>query len=108
LILTSLSGSFQAPNLDDILDVVSGGFLIIGHIDKPDDFQQEVVILSRMKKIGTGIIRRMLDDHLRCEPLSQKAIPGFNINSVSYEMMGPVMDNDFGGMFTFTISYLLD
>ena len=103
LILTSLSGNFEASNLDNILDLINGGFLIIGHLDQVDDFSGEMQLVSKMKQIGTDIIARMLHDHLKCEPLALKAIPGFNINSVSYEMLGPVFDNDYGLMFSFKI-----
>ena len=103
LILTNLSGNFEASNLDNILDLINGGFLIIGHLDKIDDFSGEILILAKMKQIGTDIIARMLRDHMRCELLSLKAIPGFNINSVSYEMLGPVFDNDFGMIYSFKI-----
>ena len=56
-----------------------------------------------MKQIGTDIISRMLHDYMKCELLTQKAIPGFNINSVSYEMLGPVFDNDYSVMFSFKL-----
>lgn len=98
LILTSLSGNFEASNLDNILDLTNGGFLIIGHLDQVDNFSAEMQLVSKMKHIGTDIISRMLHDYLKCEPLAVKAIPGFNINSVSYEMLGPVFDNDYGMM----------
>ena len=108
LILTSLSGNFEASNLDNILDVVNGGFLIIGHLDQIDDFCGEMQLVSKMKQIGTDIISRMLHDHMKCEPLALKAIPGFNINTVSYEMLGPVFDNDYGVMFSFKLLDCLD
>lgn len=108
LILTSLSGSFEASNLDNILDLINGGFLIIGHLDQIDDFSGEMQLVSKMKQIGTDIIARMLHDHMKCEPLALKAIPGFNINSVSYEMLGPVFDNDFGVMFSFKLQDFFD
>ena len=108
LILTSLSGNFEASNLDNILDVVNGGFLIIGHLDQIDDFSGEMQLVSWMKQIGTDIIARMLHDHIRCEPLAVKAIPGFNINSVSYEMLGPELDNDYGVMISFKLLDCLD
>jgi len=108
LILTSLSGNFEASNLDNILDVINGGFLIIGHLDQIDDFSGEMLLLSKMKQIGTDIIARMLHDHIRCEPLAVKAIPGFNINSVSYEMLGPELDNDYGVMISFKLLDCLD
>jgi len=107
-ILTNLSGNFEASNLDNILDLSNGGFLIIGHLDKIDDFSGEMQLVSKMKQIGTDIIFRMLHDHLKCEPLAVKAIPGFNINSVSYEMLEPVFDNDFGVMFSFKLEDCLD
>ena len=103
LILTSLSGNFEASNLDNILDSINAGFLIIGHLDQIDDFSGELLVLGRMKQIGTDIIARMLHDHMKCELLTVKAIPGFNINSVSYEMLGPVFDNDFGVLYTFNL-----
>ena len=108
LILTSLSGNFEASNLDNILDSVNAGFLIIGHLDQIDDFSGEMQLLSKMKQIGRDIIARMLEDHLKCELLALKAIPGFHINSVSYEMLGPVFDNDFGVMFSFKLQDCLD
>jgi len=103
LILTSLSGNFEASNLDNILDLINGGFLIIGHLNQIDDFPGEVQLVSKMKQIGTDIIARMLYDYMKCELLALKAIPGFNINSVSYEMLGPVFDNDYGVMFSYKL-----
>ena len=108
LVLTSLSGTFEASNLDNILDSVNGGFMILGHLAQVDDFSGEMQLVSKMKQIGTDVIARMLHDHLKCEPLAVKAIPGFNINSVSYEMLGPVFDNDFGLLFSFKLESLLD
>jgi hypothetical protein len=108
LILTSLSGNFEASNLDNILDSINGGFLIIGHLDQIDDFSGEMQVVSKMKQIGTDVIARMLHDHLKCEPLALKAIPGFNINSVSYEMLGPVFDNDYGVIYSYKLQDCLD
>ena len=108
MILTSLSGNYEASNMDNILDVVNGGFLVIGHLDQIDDFSGEVQILSRMKQIGIDVISRLLHDHMKCEPHTLKAIPGFNINTVSYEMLGPVFDNDFGVIFSFKLFDCLD
>ena len=108
LILTNLSGNFEASNLDNILDLINGGFLIIGHLDQVDDFSGETQLISKMKQIGIDIISRMLDDYMKCELLALKAIPGFNINSVSYEMLGPVFDNDFGVLFSMKIIDCLD
>ena len=108
LILTSLSGNFEASNLDNILDVTNGGFLIIGHLVQVDDFSGEMALISKMKQIGIDIISRMLHDRLKCEILTVKSIPGFNVNSVNFETLGPVFDNDLGVLFSFKIQDCLD
>ena len=108
LILTSLSGNFESSNLDNILDSINAGFLIIGHLDQVDDFSGEMQLVSKMKQIGTDIISRMLHDYYKCELLTLKAIPGFKVNSVNYEMLGPVFDNDFGIIISFKIFDDLD
>jgi len=100
MILENLSGSFIASNLDNPLEVINGGFLIIDHLPNPDDFLGEVALIDRMKEIGQQVIARMLYDKLKCEPLAQKAIPGFDVNTVTFEIIGPVFDNDYGIIFT--------
>jgi hypothetical protein len=75
--------------------------MIIDHLANPDDFQGEVVIIDRMNKIGQQVIGRMLHDKMKCELLVEKAIPGFDVNSVSFEVIGPIFDNDFGVLYSF-------
>ena len=77
-------------------------------LEQLDDFPGEMLLLEQMKQIGSDIIARMLHDYMKCESLVLKAIPGFNINSVSYEMLGPVFDNDYGVMFSFKLQDCLD
>ena len=108
LILTSLSGNFEATNLDNILDLINGGFLIISHLNNPDDFQGEILLIDRMKAIGHQVIARMLHDHLKCELIAEKAITGFDINTVSFEVIGPVFDNDFGILYSYKIINVID
>ena len=108
LILTSLSGNFEASNLDNILDMINGGIMIIGHLNQIDDFSGEIQLVSKMKQIGTDVIARMLHDYMKCEPLALKAIPGFNVNTITYEMLGPVFDNDYGLLYNFRLQDCLD
>jgi hypothetical protein len=103
LILENLSGSYMASNLDNPLEVINGGFLIIDHLPNPDDFQGEMALIDRMKQIGHQVIVQMLYDKMKCEPLAEKAILGFDINTVNFEVIGPVFDNDYGIWFTFRI-----
>lgn len=102
LILENLSGNYMASNLDNPLEVINGGFLIIDHLPNPDDFQGEVAIIDRMKEIGRQVIARMLQDKMKCELLAEKAIPGFDLNMVTFEVIGPVLDNDFGCLFNYS------
>lgn len=103
LILENISGSYVASNLDNTLEVINGGFLIIDHLPNPDDFQGEVAIIDRMKQIGHQVIAKILNDHLKCELLAEKAIPGFDINSVTFEVIGPIFDNEFGYLYSFKL-----
>lgn len=108
LILENLSGSYLASNLDNPFEVINGGFLIIDHLPNPDDFQGEVAIIDRMKQIGQQVIARMLYDKMKCELLAEKAIPGFDLNEVTFEVIGPVFDNDYGVVFTFKILIIMN
>jgi hypothetical protein len=108
LILENISGSYLASNLDNPLEVINGGFLILDHLPNPDDFQGEVVIIERMKQIGHQVIARMLNDHLKCELLTEKAITGFDVNLVNFEAVGPVFDNDYGMIFSFKMQDFLN
>lgn len=103
LILNTLSGRISASNHDNILDEVKGGFLIIDRLANVDDFAAEMLLLQNMKQIGTDIISRMNYDLIKCEPRAQKAIVGFSLNSVSYNMLDGIFDNCFGFLFTFRI-----
>jgi hypothetical protein len=116
LILTSLTGEISGPNIDNNIDRFYGGFLILDHLDSPDDFSSEMIILGEMKQIGVDIISRMIYDATKAcrwkegdvefEPYM--VLKGFRPPSVKYEMIGPVFDNDFGYMFTFEITDSVD
>lgn len=108
LILENLSGSYFASNLDNPLEVINGGFLIIGHLKNPDDFPGEMLLIDFMKTIGHQVIARMLYDHLNCELLAEKAIPGFDVNSVTFEVIGPIFDNDYGLLYTYKFQRFID
>ncbi|MCX6305533.1 MAG: hypothetical protein NT040_11245 [Bacteroidetes bacterium] len=108
LIMTSLSGSFTASNLDNILDETKGGFMVIGRLDQVDDFSGEMLLLQQMKQIGQQVISRMQHDMIKCEPRATKAILGFQIHSVSYQMLDGIFDNCFGFLYSFRIYSALD
>ena len=108
LIMNTISGNFSASNLDNTLDDVTAGFLILGHLDNIDDFSGEMLLLQQMKQIGTDIIARMNHDLMKYEPMAQKAIHGFHLNSVSYQMVDGIFDNCFGFLFTFRVTSSAD
>jgi hypothetical protein len=108
LIMNSLSGNFVAHNLDNTLDETKGGFVILGHLDNVDDFSGEMLLLQHMKQIGQAIISRMNYDLMKCEPRATKAIIGFRISSVSYQMVDGIFDNCFGFLFSFRLFSSID
>ena len=101
LIMNTVSGNFTASNLDNVLDEIKGGFLIVSRLTNTDDFPCEMLLLEDMKRIGADIISRMNHDLMKCEPRAQKAILGFRLGSVSYQMVDAIFDNCFGFLFSF-------
>jgi hypothetical protein len=65
-------------------------------------------LVSKIKQIGTDIVSPMLYDYLRCDSLILKAISVYNFNSINYEILGPVFDNDYGLMYSFKLQDCLD
>lgn len=108
LILNALTGNFAAPNLDAVTDEIKGGFLIIGQLAKLDDFPGEMTLLQQMKQIGVDILARMLHDVWKCEPRASKAIPGFKVDSVTYQQIDQIFENCFGYLFNFTVMAPVD
>jgi len=108
LIMNTVDGKFIAPNLDNLLDETRGSFLILGHLENIDDFSAEMLLLQNMKQIGQSIIARMNYDMLKCEPRIYKAFTGFNLNSVSYQMVDGIFDNCFGFLFSFRMYSPID
>ena len=109
LILNSLTGNFSATSLDNIIDQVKGGFLIIDRLEDPDSFVAEMNILNSTKEIGQDIIARMIHDlYDKGTSDSMAAIQGFNVGSVAYTMLDGIFDNCYGFMFTFQLDSLSD
>ncbi len=104
LILNSITGKYQEINADNVLVVSSCGFLIIDHLDNPDDFFNESLILDKTMRIGNDIITRMRGEMNNQEILlTWGGIGKFDLNTVKFEMMGPLFENDFGFNFTFNL-----
>ena len=103
LILHALSGKIQAQNLDNVLDNIQGGFMILDFLSDPTDFNEEMALLDRMKSCGMDIILKMQHDSMLQAPMSNTPLKGFNFNSVNYQMIDGIWDKCFGFMFTFSI-----
>jgi len=108
LILNNLSGKFVSPSLDNVSDEVHGGFLILDHLDNPQDFAAEMLLLQRMKRIGTEILVRINHDLCSEDPQAMKAIEGFNFNSVTYTMVDGVFENCYGFIFSFKVNSMIE
>ena len=106
LILNSVEGFVtQESNRDNILNTVKSGFLIIDHLETPGDYEREMEILHNTFEIGTSILAKILSDAKE----SSSPHVGFDIDSIKYEMIDSIFDNDFGFLFTFDmINQILD
>lgn len=92
-------GRFSDPGpSDNFLDIPYFAFFVI---DKApfNDFDQIEAVKSKTKAIGLKILSRMLNDrrHYR------KGLVMLKFDSVPYQSIGPIGDNCFGTMFSFTV-----
>lgn len=103
LILEPISGRYTASNIDNVLEVIDGGFMIIDHLDNPDDFEGEIALLDRMKEVGDQVVSRVL---LNANNIRSSF--SIKIDTVSFQSIGPVYESDFGIAFSFTTSIITD
>jgi len=108
LILNTVNGTLSASNADNVLDNSVGGFLILGFLDDLTDFYAEMELLDRMKYIGFDVILKMNHDAQHFITMGNTAIHGFNLNSVTYQMIDGIWDKCFGFLFSFKLSSSLD
>ena len=108
LVLLKLKGNVLDKNHDNPLFSIDGGFLIIDHCKKIDDFATELQIFQDTFRIGMQIIARIKRDQQSCCSLLSKAIPDFDPDLVRWEMIGPVFENHFGIMFRFPVNLILN
>ena len=101
LILNSVNG-FLSENLssENTQNMVKAGFMIIDHGDSVDDFAREMQILGDTFQWSMDILSKLKKD-ASCGTFIKK----IDVNSVKFEMLGPVFDNDFGFMFTFDLRF---
>lgn len=105
-VLLKLSGRAIDKKEDNRLIAIEGGFLVLDHCKKIDDFAAELAIFQKTFSISMQMIARIAHDQEQPVPYSSKAIPDFNPDSVRWEMIGPVFENHFGVIFRFPVSLL--
>lgn len=108
LILLQLSGRFVDDNQDNCLNVVTGGFMVVDHCKKLNDYEREIEIMDESFRIGNQIIARINYDVARCQAPALKAVPGFETSRVTWEQYGPVFTNHFGTLFKFPVIKTLE
>ena len=103
LILNSVNG-FLSENLsaENTQNLVKAGFMVIDHADSLDDFTREMQILGETFDWSMDILTRIKND-AACGDFIRK----FDVNSIKFEMLGPVFDNDYGFMFTFDLRFFV-
>ena len=101
LVLTALTGDISGSNEDNILNNLKSGFIVLQHVKDINDYKSEMDAMASSYKIGLQIISKIRYDVEHCSD----AIADIDLNTLKYEMMGPVYDNDWGVMFTSDIFY---
>ena len=76
--------------------------MVVDHVDLVDDFQKEMQILGDTFDTCIDILTKLLKD-AQCGTFIRK----LDVDSIKYEMLGPVFDNDFGFMFTFDLRFFV-
>ena len=103
LILNSVNGSLsENMSQENTQNLVKAGFMVIDHGDSVDDFAREMQILGDTFEYSMQILSRLKRD-AGCGTFIRK----FDVNSIKYEMLGPVFDNDYGFMFTFDLRFFV-
>ena len=108
IVLLKLSGKAIDKKEDNRLVAIEGGFLVLDHCKNIDDFPAELSIFQKTFAIGMQMISRIAHDQEQPVPVSSKAIPDFNPDSVRWEMIGPVFENHFGIIFRFPVTLIPD
>ena len=103
LILNSVNG-FLSENLsaDNTQNLIKAGFMVIDHAESVDDFTREMQILGDTFEWSMQILSKLKND-AACGEFIRK----FDVNSIKFEMLGPVFDNDYGFMFTFDLRFFV-
>ena len=103
LVLNSVNG-FLSENLssENTQNLVRAGFMVIDHADSLEDFHREMQILGDTFEWSMDILSKLKKD-AACGTFIKK----FDVNSIKFEMLGPVFDNDFGFMFTFDLRFFV-
>jgi len=83
---------------DNYVDSPYYVFYLVGHVEHGNHQQQEEV-KARCKLIGMKILARMLRDKYR----GNHGLTFLQFNNIPYQSIGPVGDNCYGVMFSFSV-----
>ena len=101
------TGDVKELSVDNGIDAITSGFLIVDKCEDVNDYQKIMQIFDTTKKIGLSIVSRMMFD-------KSNGFPVFfsELLSVKHKQYGPVFDNCYGTLFTITyneeVNLLLD
>jgi hypothetical protein len=84
---------------DNVMKERTGAFILLGHLNDPEDFDAMHDLWDSLEVIHDDIIARMKSDKL-----SEKAVRDFDLNSVEVALIANVHDQNFGLRCLFTIA----
>ena len=97
--LHRIDGYITMPNRDNILNTVNSGFIIVDHLAKVDHWPSMMNIYHNTFTIGREFLSRMMWDVKQNQAYFKQLFP----DTIKYEMLDGIFDNDFGWLFTFDI-----
>jgi hypothetical protein len=104
LMLETLSGKYVDGHRDNPLNVASVGFIILDRCEMVNDFEREAEILEATFAIGAEVVAKVNSDVYHRRPLAMAAFLDFNPGDVKWQQEGPLLDNAFGTLFTFSVT----
>lgn len=113
MVLLKLSGNVIDRREDNELCSINGGFVILDHCKVIDDFAAQLLIFQKTFRIGMEILSRIRHDQYQEAPIIvglEKEVfpPIFDLDSVRWEMIGPVFENHFGIIFRLPVSLIAE
>jgi hypothetical protein len=101
LVIQLYQGKLNSQDSLLVRDWIFGGFDIRDHVAETSGFSEMEIARARCKRIGEEIIALMIHEKEREDVCS--IFKHLDINSISYQFIGPINTNEYGCAFNFIL-----